>query len=357
VKARWTDEIVNDLRKHAKYAEGSLDRAGIAEYASRLVGVPVTWNAVNAAVRRFGGWYEEHHPDVRLKIPAGVVPGGVTKGDALQPVQPYAQDGFVGHVLVVPDVHVRIMDRRSWDAMFALLRDLPTKRTVVVVLGDFLDLTAISSHDNIARDVFGGGYRVVEEVEQARILLQALASEARCVYYLEGNHENRVRRLVDAMPGLWGHPAFEPRSFFQLPDRVHFIDEVHELRIGASTYQHGHALFPRGGPKTPARNALSKLGLQNVKFGHTHKWDYASHQVYNDRGRPEAFEAWNLGHLTRTDQHGHYAPLPEWAHGFAVEDHWYDTVAERHRFTTHPVRVVGHAFSFGGRVYDGKGTQ
>ncbi|MCI0561816.1 MAG: metallophosphoesterase family protein, partial [Nitrososphaera sp.] len=170
-------------------------------------------------------------------------------------------------VLVIPDVHIPYQDAASLRAMEAYMRDHSREWSSVVYLGDIIDLDCISSHNEHAlRKVEGG--RINADYHKAAALLerhQSLAPLAE-FHWIEGNHEDRVNRYIDANPQVEG--MIEVPNALELQTRgvnwIPFWSKGTVLRIGKAMFIHGRYIN-----KYQTNKHLEAYG-ENVFYGHTH---------------------------------------------------------------------------------------
>src|SRR5262245_50642950 len=106
-------------------------------------------------------------------------------------------------VLVLPDIHVPLEDKRTMAAVEKYMADQQWNE--VVYLGDFMDFNCISSHNKENLRAVQG-QRIRKDYEAANVMLdrhQALAPLAKFTL-IEGNHDERIERYIDANPAVEG---------------------------------------------------------------------------------------------------------------------------------------------------------
>lgn len=143
---------------------------------------------------------------------------------------------------MLPDIHVPAHDTKTIAAVLAYVRG-NRPWDAVALLGDVLDLSCISSHNkNNLRATETA--RVKAEYSQAEELIAALRSSAggpAPIYWIQGNHEERAERLINAQPALEGVLEIEKN----IPLRKHGVLWVpywstgEPLHIGKATFIHG----------------------------------------------------------------------------------------------------------------------
>lgn len=212
-------------------------------------------------------------------------------------------------LLFVPDTHRPYHDKRAWAVMLKAARVFGPDR--VVVLGDFLDNAAISSHSKDPSRL----ERFSREVRDANLGLDELQSLKAARYdFVEGNHEFRLPRyLQEKAPELCGMdeltiPALlklKQRGWVYTPYRQHLV--IGHLNI---THDAGKA-----GPHAHRQARESFEG--NAIIGHTHRM--ATYYSGNARGTPRmgAMFGW-LGDVEAVDYMHRIEALRSWQLGFGI---------------------------------------
>jgi predicted phosphodiesterase len=180
-------------------------------------------------------------------------------------------------VLVIPDVHVPSEDKLSMRALERYMAD--HKWDEIIYLGDFMDLNVISSHNaNNLRAVMGQS--LAKDYAAGNAILdrhQALCPGAKFVY-LEGNHEFRTERYINARPemeGLCEVPIrlnLEQRGILWVPS----WSEGAVYSKGKANYSHGLYCC-----KNHARKHVEAFG-GNLFYGHTHDVELCSKVFYGE---------------------------------------------------------------------------
>lgn len=166
-------------------------------------------------------------------------------------------------VIVIPDVHVPLHDRKAWATTLKVISDTKPKR--VVSIGDFGDFESVSLHarkSGTRRDFRTEKAAVRKAVRE----LQQAAGSAE-LDFLQGNHEERLERyLVERAPEMEGDEDLSPRSVLGLRDRDNWTPYRSGIHIGKVYYTHdvGHA------GKNSTQQTLDSVG-QCVVTGHTHR--------------------------------------------------------------------------------------
>jgi hypothetical protein len=99
--------------------------------------------------------------------------------------------------VVYGDTHFPHHSQETLDILFAVIRDV--KPDTIINLGDCADCYTISAYDKDPSNIHG----LQDELDMVRAHLHQIAQLApeSQRYYLEGNHEDRLRRLIWTLPG------------------------------------------------------------------------------------------------------------------------------------------------------------
>jgi predicted phosphodiesterase len=116
-------------------------------------------------------------------------------------------------ILFVPDTHRPYHDKRAWSLLLSFAHQW--KPDTIVILGDFADFYAVSSHDKDP----SRSTRFEEEVADVNVGLDELdAIGAESKLYIAGNHEQRADRYVATKcPELFGLVSIP--AIFKLRER------------------------------------------------------------------------------------------------------------------------------------------
>jgi hypothetical protein len=244
-------------------------------------------------------------------------------------------------VVCLPDLHVPDHDARSLAAVNKFIQENGPWE-LLIYLGDVLDMNSISSHNiNNLRAVEGqrllADYRIADEqvIKPHEQIIRGANSAAR-IAWLEGNHEQRVERYVDANPQLQG--LIEPEIVLRLKERkidyIRYWSRGDVLRIGKATFIHGRYIND-GHPK---KHALAYGS--DVFYGHVH--DLACYSVTT---HGETYLAQSLGCLCLKPSWMQGRP-DKWQQAFAVFEFMPDG-----EFGYSIIRIKNHRFVFGGKIY------
>jgi predicted phosphodiesterase len=239
-------------------------------------------------------------------------------------------------VAFASDIHVPEHDAFAVRAWLAWVQH--AQPDVIVLGGDILELESCSGH--------GGNIHsaplFTHEVECGNKFLddvQAAAPDAEIVY-LEGNHETRLGRKVDAhIPTMTG--ALDLPSLLRLDERgIEWLPYGRVKRFGSSKLGFTHGL------RANDHHAKAHLALygSSIVYGHTHRpqtyvQGYGDNKVRAGIGAPC---------LRSLDVSWIKGPTG-WAQGFVIAH-----LFEDGHFTFYPVLMDRQRFVEGGRLYDGR---
>jgi len=189
---------------------------------------------------------------------------------------------------VIGDLHVPMMDYSAFEVTKAYLKSY--KPDQLVINGDLVDFYSLSVFDKNPDRKFS----VQDELDEAKAVLKDLRQTVgkNCdIYFLEGNHENRLQRY------LWRNPELEGLRDLQLPkllglseQNVKFIgvsgdywkkDSGH-LKIGDALIMHGDNRL--NGASTSRYSGYSAkntmMGIQqSVMINHVHRLALVHHST------------------------------------------------------------------------------
>jgi predicted phosphodiesterase len=211
---------------------------------------------------------------------------------------------------VISDMHIPFHDPEVWAAKMAIIKRL--RPEVVVIIGDLFDFYAASSFPKNPTRKF----RVIDEVNEGLPLLDELeALRVPNVFYLEGNHEERLGRAVVSMaPALHGMVKTLPEIARIAERGWHWIPYKRSISIGKMRFSHD---FTRCGVNA-ARQSLLDVG-KSITFGHTHRLGVAYQGTIEDGSHV----ALNVGHgsdLRQVDYMHRDRALRDWQHGCGIID-------------------------------------
>jgi len=245
-----------------------------------------------------------------------------------------------GSAIVLADLQVPFQDKRAFELALKVAADM--KPDFFIGLGDWADCFWWSrykkQHGSLRPKGFPYHWNADGEkkaVQDTWALSRAACPNSRFIY-LQGNHEERVRRIVqDLAPSTetketdFEH-AFQVRNWW---DQTYPYEDA--LRIGHLWFTHGDVVRIH-----TAKCMFEKWGT-SICFGHTHRWEFYSRRTKNG----EHHGAFGIPCLCDLD--AHYLAGPNWSHGFAVV-HW--VTSGLYNVTVVPV-LPGYKCVYGGKLY------
>jgi predicted phosphodiesterase len=166
-------------------------------------------------------------------------------------------------VLIVSDAHIPYHSTVWWDLLMQVGRFL--KPVHIVIIGDFGDFYSVSDHDKDPEKANKLDWEL-SEVDKHLDQLDALG--ARDKLYIEGNHEDRLRRHLMKNPQLARVVSTE--KLLRLRERGwEFVPYKEHSARGALHYTHDVG--------SSGRNAVFRaldLYQHSVVTGHTHRLQY-----------------------------------------------------------------------------------
>ena len=245
---RWT--VVLDERLKELYDKGLSD-ATIADALSTELGVSLTRDAVKGRASRIGLEKDEENGAKAL----------FTKPRQYEHLElSRLRDG--SRVLIAfNDMQIPFQDTPSVKAVLRFSHDF--EPTHVVVAGGGMDFYLMSQFDHNPsrqfrfKDELEIGHRIIKDIE--------LATPKADRYWLDGNHEDRLRRW------LWrngaviaGLPSLEPQKLLHLDDWS-YQTYGSSLNVMGVVIEHGE-----GGTGNMARSMFTKRGTSGI-CGHSHR--------------------------------------------------------------------------------------
>lgn len=268
---------------------------------------------------------EELHEKLRASRPA-----------ASPPVTSPVESSTVKKSISIYDAHVPFHDKATWRACLQLIRD--EKPDEVILVGDFLDVSSMSSHAP-------GGWEISklsEEIEAGKNALRELrdASADASIIYLEGNHESRPQRLAQ-------------QRLSQIVDLVKLNELLGLDELGIKWLPEGRAL-KRGNLRFVhgywtndhhAKTHLVRLLWPGVIYGHTHR-----PQMYSFAdGDGSVRVAYGMPCMCELNPEWMRGQPNGWVNGFGVT--YVDEATGQ--FNVYPVLSFNGRFVWAGKVYDG----
>lgn len=235
--------------------------------------------------------------------------------------------------LVLPDSHAHpSFNNDRADLVGKLILDL--KPDVVINLGDMWDMPSMSSYDKGTKGFYGRSYRRDLDAGlefDERMWAPIRKAKKRLPYrvFLEGNHEQRMKRALNLSPELEGTIGFKD---FELDKNYDEIVEYNGGTPGFTTvdgisYAHYFISGLKGLPIGGEHHAASLIAKQftSCTVGHSHLADFAMRskpdgtkimgavagvfQDYNADWAGESNQLWYRGLLIKREvENGEYDP-------------------------------------------------
>jgi hypothetical protein len=245
------------------------------------------------------------------------------------------------------DIHFPNQDQRAVDILYSIMSDLP-RIDVVVDHGDTLDCSEISAYPKDPDRRVSLKEEIRQGAEHFATVAQ-LAPNARRIW-LEGNHEDRLRRLIWSLSDK--RQAGEIFSIDSVKEALQWKNllgleslgfEVipyprHELLWNLLIVCHGEAARNVSGQSE--KQELSKYSKSGLS-GHTHRIGGFTQRIYDS-----SLSWWGLGCLCSLHTQS-YINHPNWQQGFALV-HW---AQDRKTFSVERVRIHDGKAIFRGRTY------
>jgi len=225
--------------------------------------------------------------------------------------------------LVVPDSHGEHIDPEAEAAFLRDLERLAPKE--IVLLGDHLDCGGVfSAHARSYTNEMTESY--ADDLHAANRFLNRIQARApkAAIYYLEGNHEQRVERWAtstfpsrkdaEALLEVYGpEKALDLKArgvrYFRRSKQYQGLSIPGTIRLGKCFFTHGVSHS-----KHAAATHLERFGA-NVVFGHIHR----SMSVVSRTVTSDGHGAWCPGTLAKLQPlYAHTSPT-SWSHGYGVQ--------------------------------------
>jgi hypothetical protein len=223
------------------------------------------------------------------------------------------------------DVHGMRMDKAAVAALLDDLRILDPDE--IVIGGDLVECGGWLARHQPIGFVALSDYTYQEDIEAANWLLDEVAKAAPRaeVFYIEGNHEDRVERwIVDQVmankrDAEFLYEAFSPRSLLRLEERgIMYFRRTHVyvegLPRGWMKLGNMHFTHTLGKGKNAARQSATKTG-GNVTYFCTHREDTAT-IVLPAVGMVKAY---NPGCLCTMQPVWMNSDVSDWSQGYAID--------------------------------------
>ena len=238
-------------------------------------------------------------------------------------------------VLVIPDTHHPYVDKKAWELLLVITKDL--KPDTIVTMGDFADFYSVSSHSKDA----GRLDRFEDEVESVNKALDQLDSlGAKEKIFIAGNHEDRLQRyLNDKAPEL-NNLVSVPQIFNLRKRGWRHIPYKQSVSLGKLNLTHDVG----SAGKNAIFQALSTF-QHNVIQGHTHRIAMFVEGNATGTAHVGASFGW-LGDKNKVDYMHAVKVNRDWAHGFGVVH-----IEPNGNVHVQPIVIVDYKCVVNGKLY------
>lgn len=209
-------------------------------------------------------------------------------------------------LLIVPDTHAPYHNQRAWDLMLKAARGF--RPQTIIHMGDLADFYALST---FSKDP-ARALRLDEELKVSRHLRSQLDALGGRRVFIEGNHEDRVRRyLQDKAPELF--EAIDTDSLLKLTENGwEFVAYKDSIKIGAVYFTHDTG----AGGQYATKRALEAF-QHSVVIGHHHSLAYIVEGDATGEHMVAAQFGW-LGDENNADYMHRIKARRKWALGFGT---------------------------------------
>jgi len=240
--------------------------------------------------------------------------------------------------LIVGDIHCPEQDDLALKAVFNLMRDV--KFDGLINLGDYMDFNSISKFSKGKHKTLEG-LRLKNDYIKGNAILDVfdeLLPQGAEKHFMTGNHEVRIKSVIEEYPMLDGLFSFE--ECLKLKERGYNVYEHNELvKFGRLNVVHGIYCSAN-----PAKVHATKL-LSNVLCGHLHSPEMA---LIHSPAKEISVVAYICGCLCSMAPEYMAGKPSNWSQGIAVL-----YLMPDNQFDVNLIRIVKHKFIFNGKLYDG----
>lgn len=213
----------------------------------------------------------------------------------------------IKNILFLSDIHLPYQDNNA--LLTALDYGVAENVDCVWLNGDIMDMYQASDHDKLPSKE-----DIMYEFDFTKSFLKRLRMifPTQIIYYKEGNHETRWRRLLmRKAPELIGIAEFELKIILQLEQyKVHWIPNETLVKFGKLNVIHGNEF--KGGGMHPAKTLYNKAKT-NIIAGDKHRTDVSiQNSLDNDLA-----QVYSVGCLCDLNPEYYLMGHTAWNHGFA----------------------------------------
>jgi len=241
---------------------------------------------------------------------------------------------MIKKVIILPDAHIDTKVSKEYKLAKKFVKDF--KADEIILLGDFMDVSALSGWDLDKRRNMEGR-RFKKEVDVTNKELDYLQAHTKKITYLEGNHENRIERYLDKHPEMEGMIDLELVLGLKYKNiTYHTINTLYKL---------GHLRFTHGlyTNEFHTKKTLQAIG-DNIVYGHIHRPQ--AYMLNMQLQKP--IMAYSLGALCNKAPDYMKGRPANWMSGFGVV--YYDD--RTGNFNLYIINIINNKFIWGGKVYE-----
>lgn len=240
-------------------------------------------------------------------------------------------------MLIIPDTHAPYHDKRAWRLMMKAAK--ANKPEIIIILGDFADCYAVSSHRKDPRRI----NMLDEELNEVGGLLDELdALGAKRKVFVSGNHESRMERyLQDQAPELFN--VVSMRGLLKIKKRGwEWVDYLQDIKIGKVYYTHEAG----AGTGRPMAHKTLDTYHHSVATGHGHRTLYIVESDATGNAMVSAQFGW-LGDLSKIDYAHRIKATKDWSLGFG----WGYMRPNGYTYLQ-PITMVEYSCVLNGKLYE-----
>ena len=261
------------------------------------------------------------------------------RSDAVRKLFDQIQINDIEMHIVLGCVHVPFHNQELFKSLISFLSDYKDKIKGFHLIGDFLDLKSLSSHDDGIVDksglTLGKEYQTGNEVlDLFDNILNINISKS----FIFGNHEDRYFRIINSTKASkFADALISPIDGLNLKSRGYkILTDWKEDYITVGKYQLFHGIFCT---QTPAKSHITKL-KKSCMFAHTHRID----QYYE-----KELHGLNIGTMCDIESSGFkYLSRLErslWRNGFGI------IYVNKNQSQAEIVTCENNHFFYGGKLY------
>ena len=259
-------------------------------------------------------------------------------------------DGSI--IAVLSDIHIPHHDEAAMKLVVECCEDAGV--THAILNGDIADCGPASRHEGKRRKAVLDEGSLRESIAAGYWIYEW--ARTRPCWYILGNHEAWVERIIDESPELAGTQAIDLMGLW--PDRRGWrvLPSLSRIRLGSRCWEHGDGFFKSGsGGLNPAGRIRALAPDQSTSIGHLHRKFAAFWSSVDENGVSRTRAAYGNGHLSNPEAHHDYAgSYQNWQQSFELTRVWWD--GDRPRFTTdqpeiHRTKTGRPIFEYNQKVY------